>query len=100
MLKSTSPVLGLGVCVALALMHCNAAQAGDPCARGDLKVSPTVRSDALQFKWTGQIGAPMSERIATELGKAKSSVRSVVLVLSSCGAASGRRRRSSRRCET
>ena len=89
MLRPTFSVFALCVCFGLALMNCHVALAGDPCARGDLKVSPTVRSDTLQFKWTGQIGSPMNERIAAELGKAKSSVRSVVLILSSCGGSLG-----------
>ena len=85
MLRPTSPVFALCVYLGLALVNCHVAQAGDPCARGDLKVSPAVRSDTLHFKWTGLIGSPMSERISAEVGKAKSSVRSVVLILSSCG---------------
>ena len=89
MLGPTYAVFALCVSFALALVNCDDAWAGDPCARGDLRVSPTVRGDTLQFKWTGQIGSPMNERIAAELGKAKSSVRSVVLVLSSCGGSLG-----------
>jgi len=89
MLGPTYAVFALCVSFALALVNCDVAWAGDPCARGDLRVSPTVRGDTLQFKWTGQIGSPMNERIAAELGKAKSSVRSVVLVLSSCGGSLG-----------
>ena len=89
MLGPTYAVFALCVSFALALVNCDVAWAGDPCARGDLRVSPMVRGDTLQFKWTGQIGSPMNERIAAELGKAKSSVRSVVLVLSSCGGSLG-----------
>jgi ATP-dependent protease ClpP protease subunit len=85
MLRPTFSVCALGVYFGLALVNCQVAQAGDPCARGDLKLSPTARSDMVQFRWAGQIGSPMSERIAAELGKAKASVRSVVLILSSCG---------------
>ena len=85
MLRPTSCVLALGVCLSLALVNCRIARAGDPCARGDLKLSPIARGHTMQMQWTGQIGNPMNERIAAEIGKAKSSVRSVVLILSSCG---------------
>jgi hypothetical protein len=86
--RTISLVLALLACFGTA-MHRDVAWAGDPCGRGELRSSPSARRDTLQLRWTGQIASPMNDRIAAELGKATSAVRSVALVLSSCGGSLG-----------
>ena len=77
------------VALAFALLDCDAACADDPCARTDLKAVVVPRTQTVQLKWVGQISNPMHDRIAAQFNEAKARVRSVVLILSSCGGSLG-----------
>ena len=77
------------VALAFALLDCDAARADDPCARTDLKAVVVPRTQTVQLKWVGQISNPMHDRIAAQFNEAKARVRSVVLILSSCGGSLG-----------
>ena len=60
------------------------AQAGDPCAKGDLN-QVRVGHRTLSLRWTGTIGNRMHEKIEAEFDKAKDRIERVDLYLNSCG---------------
>ena len=84
MLNPTTRMLAFGLGLGVGLLHCRPALAEDPCARAP-KAPAVVHADMVTITWTGQILSPMGDRIQAEFDAAKERVRSVVLVLSSCG---------------
>jgi hypothetical protein len=70
--------------VAVALASSNLAQAGDPCAKGDLN-QVKVGHWTLALMWTGTIEKGMHEKIEAEFDKAKDRIKSVDLYLNSRG---------------
>lgn len=73
-----------GVAVAVGLVSSTLAQAGDPCANGDLK-RVEVSHRTLSLMWTGTIEMGMHDKIETEFEKAKDEIKRVDLSLNSCG---------------
>ena len=68
----------------VALGTSNLAQAGDPCAKGDLK-RVEVYHRTLSLMWTGTIERRMHDKIEAEFEKAKDDIKRVDLSLNSCG---------------
>jgi hypothetical protein len=69
--------------VAVASASSNPAQAGDPCAKGDLNQAE-VGHRTLSLMWTGTIENGMHEKIEAEFDKAKDRIKRVDLYLNSC----------------